>query len=127
MNKFLIPGKICAFDPYNELNVDERFFTEVEIVKRIKYRPFGKSMWLVTPINGAYKSHPVPECLLYPSGMSIIRNPLDLPQFNDLDLDVISRVISGFEGDNLTLKKSELNRLQALKEKISLALKYKEV
>lgn len=156
-NKSIIqPGKICTFDPLNVSKQADSGITLVRLIERVKFKFFGKSLWKVCPYldtNGE-ESFICPEYLLYPEGMTVIRYPADTPTFNELDLRALDIIMNQFEKDymsneqilevgymsssrsaynaasNYTLPrmtKNELNRLKALREKIDLSIKMKEV
>lgn len=128
-NQSIQPGRICTLDPYNILKQDDIGVVYVRVVKRIKFKLFKKSIWEVVDLENEGDVYKIPEYLLYPEGMSVIRYPMDLPTFNDIDLDLCTRLIDSFEGDSetITLRKSDLNRLKALTEKIRLCISLKEV
>lgn len=128
-NQSIQPGRICTLDPYNILKQDDIGVVYVRVVKRIKFKLFKKSIWEVVDLENEGDVYKIPEYLLYPEGMSVIRYPMDLPTFNDIDLDLCTRLVDSFEGDSetITLRKSDLNRLKALTEKIRLCISLKEV
>lgn len=152
----LQPGKICTFDPLNAYKQADSGILHVRLVERVKYKLFGKSLWKVCPyldVNDD-NSFVCPEYLLYPEGMAVIRYPADTPTFNEIDLRALDIIMNQFEKDymsneqilevgymsssrsayntasNYTLPrmtKKELDRLKALREKIDLSIKMKEV
>ena len=118
----IIPEKICVFDHKNIVDQDSTSTCLVRIIKRVKYKYFGKSIWLVEDIeNGTVLE--VPEYLLSPSGMSIVRNSPNQPQFNDIDLEILEHAIKIAPKN----QKTYINRLEALKEKIKVSITTTEV
>jgi hypothetical protein len=137
--KFIIqPGKICTFDAKNLLKRDSTSLITVEVIKCVRGKLFGTPWWRVTGCGHDKDSLPepidVPEYLLFPEGMCIIRNPTDFPVINDKDIRLINEIIYYFENppkdDNvsvLTIKKESLDRLKALLTKMVLSKSMREV
>ena len=72
----------------------------------------------------------VPENCLLPAGMTIIRFPADVPTFNELDVDVVQKIIDGLDpgkSNKLTITTKDYDRLKALKEKMLFTIKMREV
>lgn len=139
-SKFIIqPGKICTFDAKNFLKRDSDSVMIVEVLALVKYKPFGKSIWSVKGAAGDEYILPqpinVPEFLLSPYGMTVIRNPTDFPVINDNDIKLLKDIIFYFDnppsGESgltvLTIKEESLKRLKALLEKIELAKSMRDV
>lgn len=130
--KFVIqPGKICTLDPENIFKQNDMGTIHVEIIERVKWKPFGGSIWRVRDtMNDDVPILSVPEKLLFPYGMSVIRNPLNLPIFNRMDLHAINTIIYGIENpdpsNNEEIQKN-INRLKAVENKIRLAISLTEV
>lgn len=130
--KFVIqPGKICTLDPENIFKQNDMGTIHVEIIERVKWKPFGKSIWRVRDtMNDDVPILSVPEKLLFPYGMSVIRNPLNLPIFNRMDLHAINTIIYGIENpdpsNNEEIQRN-INRLKAVENKIRLAISLTEV
>ena len=143
--KFIIqPGKICTFDAKNRLKKDVDSIIHVEVVKRVKYRPFGKSIWTVKATMGdeLYLRSPgcfnVYEYLLSPIGVTVIRNPSDFPEVSEKDIKLLDELIYYFEHppvsyyenvktNYLTIKPESLERLKAFREKIVHAITLRDV
>ena len=95
------PGMICVYDINNIKNNKVYYPAQVQIIKRVKKRPAGRSIWLVQDMtkvlkgdnsDGFYKSE---ERLLIPfDGMVVVRNPLYTPSFTYEDVNTIDRIIS---------------------------------
>lgn len=137
--KFIIrPGKICTFDTKNLLKKDTDSIIHVEVVDLIKKKPFGRSIWSVIGAAGdenilAQPIH-VPEFLLSPVGMSIIRNPTDFPVINEKDIQLLKELIYYFDNPPkesgitfLSITDKNLNRLKALLEKMELSRSMRDV
>lgn len=139
----LQPGKICTFDPLNVFKQSDSGVLHVRLIKRIKFRLFGKSIWKVCPyldINDN-ESFNCPEFLLYPEGMAVVRYPADSPTFNEHDLQTLEIIIKNFDrayngssspNNDLSnyvrsVTPKDIDRLKAITEKIALSIKMKEV
>ena len=121
-------GMVCTVDIYNTLKCKEGTSLDRVIVKeRVKWKLFGRSIWKVDNIdNSDQKELFVPEFLLFPANMCIIRYPSDMPVFNEMDLAAIKRVIEYLE-TKTDSKLGDINRLKAVKVKIDNSLKMREV
>lgn len=135
------PGLICSFDPTNRYNNKEQSVDTVIVIKRLSWKPFGKSLWEVKDKEN--DNAPTMCCLerdLKPRNMCIVRYPADLPIFNDTDKVAIDSTIEFLEelfqlakndqplivgGKQFSTK--DLKRLKAIKSKIDLGLSLREV
>ena len=118
----IIPGKICTIDPNNLMNNDSTGLCIVKVIKLLKYKPFGKSIWSVEDVENNIL-YEVKENVLSPSGMSIIRHDPNMPIFNDISIDTLNTAINLLSPNDNNL----INRLKALKEKIDVSVKNNEV
>lgn len=137
--KFILqPGKICTFDKDNNLKKDINSVIFVEIVEEVpKATLFGPRQFKVIGAGDDKIKLPdpviVPETLLSPEGMAVIRFPEDNPVINTKDiwaLDIAIRFITAPQNnftDNSDKDKSVINRLNALREKLKYYLKSNEV
>ena len=123
-NKFIIqPGKICSLDRNNTaLKQDSSGIVHVEVLRLVKKGLFGKNVWEVKeaddPTGQSFK------CLeehLFPEGMSIIRFPANIPEFDRRDIKALEDALI------YNLPKDTTKRLEALKEKIEFCVHLKEV
>ena len=97
MSKFKpIVGMICSIDPKNKLKQDMMEPKIVCLVKRVKYRPFGFSIWDVQEVGEEVYQKPIrcTERLLYPSNMYIARTAIDTPQITMKDIQTLDSVIN---------------------------------
>ena len=135
-SKFVLqPGKVCTFDPYNTLNEDRRGPILVEILQELKTTFFQPKAFLVQSLNdsGERIGSPfkVSEELLYPDGMTVIRNPSNIPVVNHMDYNVVHSAIDYlgnlFDKENDTITRNSISycitRLKALEEKFNFYLK----
>lgn len=137
--KFVLqPGKICTLDKNNTLNQNDNGVVFVEIIQEVsKTKLFGPRMFKVIGAANDKVKMPepiiVPETLLHPEGMSIIRYPSDNPVVNNKDiwaLDIVLNFITDSNShfiDNSDKDKSVIHRLRALKEKLKYYQKSDEV
>lgn len=137
--KFILqPGKICTFDKDNKLKKDVNGIIFVEIVEEVqRNKLFGPRQFKVIGAGSDKIKLPdpivVPETLLSPEGMSVIRFPEDNPVVNNRDiwaLDIAIRFITSPQSnfiDNSYKDKSVINRLNALMEKLKYYMKANEV
>lgn len=133
----IIPGLVCTLDANNLLKQDVAGVNEVIVIGRVKRRPFKYDLWEVydaaTPkneVSSAPAKFTVAENLLLPSGMSIIRHPVDIPTFNELDVAVVEKIIDSFDhitDGRLTINTKDYDRLKALREKMLFTIKMREV
>ena len=137
--KFILqPGKICTFDKDNKLKKDINSVIFVEIVEEVpKGKLFGPRYFKIVGTGDDRIKLPepivVPETLLSPEGMAVIRYPDDNPVINNKDLwalniaiDFITSPQNNFV-DNSDKDKSVVARLLALREKLKYYLKSNEV
>lgn len=137
--KFILqPGKICTFDKDNKLKKDINSVIFVEIVEEVKTgKLFGPRQFKVIGAGDDKIKLPdpvvVPETLLSPEGMAVIRYPEDIPVINNKDLWALNIVIDFITSpqnnftDNSDKDKSVIGRLYALREKFKYYLKSNEV
>lgn len=139
--KFIIrPGKTCILDAQNILNQDCTGVVHVEVLREVKSTiPFQDKRWEVIGAgpdkNILTNPVVVPERLLQPSGMVVIRYPSDIPIINDNDIRALDTIIKAFDDTprnvpyvTIPQKSSvDINRLKALREKLILSMKMKEV
>lgn len=126
MNKIFQKGKICVLDVNNAFKQPTYGTIQVELIDKIKSRPFGNSVWSVKDaINPHAPIINVSEKFLSPDGMSVVRNPINLPIFNSLDVEVLNKIIDNSSTTNMS--ESDINRVKALKEKICLSISLTEV
>lgn len=137
--KFILrPGKICTFDKDNKLKKDVNSVIFVEIVQEVKKdKLFGPRMFKVIGAGDDKIKLPdpivVPETLLSPEGMAVIRFPEDNPVINTKDIWALEIAIGFITSpqnnfiDNSDKDKSVINRLNALREKLKYYLKSNEV
>lgn len=126
MNKIFQKGKICVLDANNAFKQPTYGTIQVELIDKIKSRPFGNSVWSVKDaINPHAPIINVSEKFLSPDGMSVVRNPINLPIFNSLDVEVLNKIIDNSSTTNMS--ESDINRVKALKEKICLSISLTEV
>lgn len=125
----LCPGKICTLDKDNTLKQDEHGTIFVEIVREVpRKKIFGPRLFeiigagddkvkMLNPII-------VPETLLSPEGMSVIRYPSDNPVVNNSDVWALGIAINFITDpknnfiDNSDKDRSVVHRLKALMEKL---------
>lgn len=122
----VFPGMAYAFDPYNKGGAKETSIMHVITIKKVKNKMFGNSLWEVRDLDSENsKSFIVKESSLYPKNISLVRFPDDLPSFNDKDIGALEGAIEILE--TLTVAKDDTKRLKALKAKIELCLKMREL
>ena len=97
--KFKIwPNMYVMVDPNNQLKQVDYGLNKAVTVRRVKWKPFGKSIWEVADPNatGEYvgKTTLLPEYLLYPLGIVVIRLPADMPIFNEKDMQNLKMAIN---------------------------------
>lgn len=137
--KFILqPGKICTFDKDNKLKKDVNSVIFVEIVEEVaKSKLFGPRQFKIVGAGDDRIKLPepvvVPETLLSPEGMAVIRYPEDNPVINNKDLWALKIAINFITSpqnnftDNSDKDKSVIARLYALQEKLKYYLKTNEV
>lgn len=134
--KFILqPGKICTFDTKNLLKKNDiNGVVIVEILEELpKKKLFGPRWFKIIGIDGDKnkldKPVNVPETLLSPIGMCVIRNPSNFPAVNTLDVQVLDYVIKSLTNptDMIVMNNTQINRLKALKEKLKFYIELTEV
>ena len=139
--KFIIrPGKICTLDAKNVLKQNCTGVVHVEVLEKIKYRGIVSGRWWKVVGSGLDNNVlpdpiTVPENLLQPSGMAVIRYPSDFPIINNKDVDALDFIINAFDQTPknnqyvLIPNKTnvDINRLKALREKLALSVQMNEV
>ena len=135
--KFILqPGIVCTFDRNNLLKKDDTELIFVEIVEEIpKKNMFGPRWFKVIgtgdDTNKLKDPVEVPETLLSPSGMVVIRYPSDIPVINSNDIKALEDTINVFNyPPSLTVNGNNnpiVKRLHALKEKLEFYLRSMEV
>lgn len=129
-NSVFQEGKICVIDTKNIFKQPVYGTIQVELIDKVKSKPFGGTLWRVRDVMDPYaETLTVPEKYLYPDGMSVVRYPINLPQFNNLDTAALDKIIDSLNGkeDSITVSKKDIDRLMALREKIRLSISLTEV
>ena len=95
--KFKIwPNMYVMVDPNNEMRQVDYGLGKALTIRRIKWRPFGKSIWEVCDPeatgNNIGKTAYIPENLLYPLGIVVTRLPADMPIINEKDMQNIKLI-----------------------------------
>lgn len=131
--KFIIqPGKVCTFDAENHGKADELFSIKrvlvLEVVKKSIFKP---RMVICAPIdeNGLAIGDNicVPESVLKPDGFMIIRYPVSSPVISNIDVDTLQSVINILQQSTTDVSSAQIQRLQALNEKLNFYVRSKEV
>ena len=97
--KFKIwPNMAVMVDPNNEMKQVDYGLNKAIAIRRVKWKPFGNSLWEVCDpdavgINKG-KTAILPERLLYPLGIVVIRLPADMPIFNEKDMQNLKMAIN---------------------------------
>lgn len=131
--KFIIqPGKICAYDPTNISKQDDVIGFNRVLVSAIRPKALFKPRMIVcTPIDqDGYLTDVqivVPEYMLKPDGFMIVRNPVNAPIVNNIDIATLDIFIKAMNDSNTTLTKNHLQRLEVLREKLSFYVQSMEV
>lgn len=137
--KFVIqPGKICTLDAKNLLKRDTTGTILVEVLGAAKHKEIGMPWWNIVGCGPDRDIMPepieVPEFLLSPDGMVVIRNPTDFPIINDKDIALLKELIHYFENPPkdkgitiLSIKDESLQRLKALLVKMVTAKSMREI
>ena len=124
------PNMYVMVDPNNQLKQVDYGLNKAVTVRRVKWKPFGKSIWEVADPNatGEYvgKTTLLPEYLLYPLGIVVTRLPADMPVINEKDMQNLymirallentpDQVIRAYlpQGWNKFDKEEVVNRLKA--------------
>ena len=132
-------GMFCTFDPKNYMKQNDSQPLHVIVLERVKWKPFGHSIWLVRNVDNG-KDFKSEEWLLEPASICGIRFPSDIPSFNDMDIDALEFAIvslttmmetpdvknsfTKIEFENIT---KSINRLKAVKEKIKFCKEMRDV
>lgn len=126
MSKKIFPGKVCTFDKDNISRQRSDGVYEVTVEKLKKWRPFGKSIWVVT-INDDTKNYQFDciETLLTPEPVSAIRYPMDFPTFKNTEIEALNKVINSSKSGSLKIfSDNELQSIINLREKLSYTIGY---
>ena len=101
------PNDICVYDVNNTLKNSVTAPTHMIALERVKYRPFGNSIWKCSNLedDSAINYAFVTEKLLTPAAIAIVRNPANMPIINDGDINLIKQVLSL---ENNVLKKGKV-------------------
>lgn len=101
------PNDICAYDVNNTLKNSVTAPTHMIALERLKYRPFGNSIWKCSNLedDSVINYVFVTEKLLTPAAIAIVRNPANMPIINDDDINLIKQVLSL---ENNVLKKGKV-------------------
>ena len=96
------PNMAVMVDPDNEMRQVDYGLNKAIALRRVKWKPFGNSIWEVCDPNtistNKGKTALLPERLLYPLGIVITRLPADMPIFNEKDLQNLKMVVSFLDG-----------------------------
>lgn len=131
--KFIIqPGKVCTYDPTNIGKQDDVIGFNRVLVSSIRPKSLFKPRMIVcTPIDqDGYLTDVqivVPEYMLKPDGFMIVRNPVNTPIVNNVDIAALDIFIKAMNDSNVTLTKNHLQRLKALREKLNFYVQSTEV
>lgn len=136
-SKKIEPGMICVYDASNATKQDITGILNVQVQKRVLKKGLmsSENIWEVKSIEGV---NPQPfhcqEKYLTPTEnvVCIVRNPIDMPTFNQKDIDGIDQAIMIIKSySHNTSDKGicdmTLNRLEAMKEKIKFNMSLREV
>lgn len=101
------PNDICVYDVNNTLKNSVTAPTHMIALERLKYRPFGNSIWKCSNLedDSVINYVFVTEKLLTPAAIAIVRNPANMPIINDDDINLIKQVLSL---ENNVLKKGKV-------------------
>ena len=112
---------ICSIDPQNKLKQDIGGVYAVRLIKKVKKRPFGNSIWLCEEVTDAcpVKNVKIKENLLAPSNMCLLRFNIDSPVINSIDISSLSKIIQFIDNkDLMTSMNKDLDNVKALLEKL---------
>ena len=136
----VMENMVCMIDPDNELKQSVSGLTRARTIRRVKYRPFGRSIWEVCDdINPEMGTCMIPEKYIFPVGLIVTRFPNDMPIFNDKDINNLKMlfnllnsipdyIIDSYAPKGTKLYKSEIcNRLNAIALKIKQSMKMREI
>lgn len=135
MNKKIVlkPGTICIFDSTNVHKQDENGLIMVEILEELPRKGvFSPRMFKVkgtaNDVNKLTDPIVVPDFLLNPAGVVVIRYPSDLPMINNVDIEALKTAIKKIESPSTTIYDLNMrNRLKALVEKLEFNMSLTEV
>ena len=134
--KKIEPGIICVYDSKNENKQDITGILNVQVLKLIEKKLINhENIWEVKSIDSI---NPQPftckERFLTPSEkiVCVVRNPIDMPTFNQKDIDGIDQAIMIIKSyshntSDRGICDMTLNRLEAMKEKIKFNMSLREV
>ena len=137
-SKRIEPDMICIYDAKNESKQDLSGVLNVRVLKLAKKRKLFRSfnIWQVVSIGGL---DPQPfeceESKLIPSEnmVCVVRNPIDMPVFNQHELDSIDQAMILLTNDfklrneNNKLYIDTMYRLNALKSKIKFSMSMRDI
>lgn len=129
------PNMYVMVDPNNQLKQVDYGLNKAVTVRRVKWKPFGKSIWEVADPNVTGecvgKTTLLPEYLLYPLGIVVTRLPADMPIINEKDMQNLymirvllentpDQVVKAYlpQGWNKFDKEEVVNRLKATYTKL---------
>ena len=131
--KFIIqPGKICTYDYSNvhkqdELNSINRVLV-TEVVRKSIFKPrIVRCIPIDEHGNIIGSEIIVYETMLKPVGFMIIRNPVNAPVVNNIDLSVLDVIIKATEDESIGITDNHIQRLKSLREKLSFYVQSTEV
>lgn len=133
--KFILqPGKVCTFDINNTLHQDDNGIIFVEIVEEIPKKTLFGPRWFKIKGTGEDEFKlpdpiEVPENVLKPEGMVVVRYPANFPSINNLDVEALGMLIKVIDNPSEVIKLTPamINRLRALHEKLDFFSKLTEV
>lgn len=90
------PNDICVYDINNTLRNSVTAPTHIIALERIKYKPFGNSIWRCSNLEDDSNINYVfvTEKLLTPTAVAVVRNPANMPIINYDDISIIKTAIS---------------------------------
>lgn len=91
------PNMAVMVDPNNKLKQVDYGLNKAIAIRRVKWRPFGNSIWEVSDAmaneDNKDKTTFLPEKYLYPLGIVVVRLPADMPIFNEKDLQNLKMIV----------------------------------
>ena len=92
-------GEICAFDINNKGKFSTAAPIQVEAVEKIKYRPFGNSIWRCRNLedNSSMEYILAKEKTLTPIATIVLRYPPNIPVINNEDIVAVKELIAAEE------------------------------
>ena len=95
---------ICAFDQFNTCKQKESEISHVLVIKRHRWRPFGKTEWVCVNADDLYSDEfIVPEHMLSPENTCSIRYPISTPDFNDIDIESLEYIYNLLLSNNIKI------------------------